>query len=158
MSLLGSLFRSSIGRKFLMAVTGVILIGFVIGHLIGNLQVFEHPDRINGYAAFLHQLGPLLWVVRIGLLVAVGLHIWAATMLTLENKRAREGNGPHTAKVWIRASLSSRAVRWTGYIVLAFVLYHLAHFSLGVVGGDHFKENLPRYTMMSDYRVAASRW
>ncbi|MSU70084.1 MAG: succinate dehydrogenase cytochrome b subunit [Opitutaceae bacterium] len=153
MSLLGNLFHSSIGRKFLMAITGVILIGFVIGHLAGNLQIFEHPDRINGYAAFLQQLGPLFWVVRSVLLVSVGLHIWAATMLTLENRRAR-GSAPDGVNTWIQASLASRAVRWTGYIVLAFVLYHLAHFSLGVVGGDHFKGVLHRYTMTSDYRVA----
>jgi len=154
MSLLGNLFRSSIGRKFLMAITGVILIGFVVGHLTGNLQIFEHPDRINGYAAFLHQLGPLLWVVRIGLLAAVAIHIWAATLLALENRRARDGNGPHTAKVWIQATLASRTIRWTGYIVLAFILYHLAQFTLGVVGRDQFKENLPLYTMTSDYRIA----
>ena len=66
-----SLFRSSIGRKFLMAVSGLILIGFVIGHLVGNLQVFSHPDHINGYAQFLHNLGPLLWVARAVIIVAV---------------------------------------------------------------------------------------
>ena len=134
-----------------MAVTGVILIGFVIGHLVGNLQIFQHPDHINGYAQFLHNLGPLLWVVRIILIVSVVIHIWAATMLSLENKRAR-GEQPGVKK-WIRASLASRAVRWTGYIVLAFLLYHLAEFTLGVTGKEHFKENLPRYAMTGDYRV-----
>jgi succinate dehydrogenase / fumarate reductase cytochrome b subunit len=137
-----------------MAVTGLILVGFVIGHLVGNLQIFEPPDHLNGYAAFLHQLGPLLWVARIVLLVSVGIHIWAATVLTVENRRARGGNGPGSAKQWIRAGLASRMVRWTGYIVLAFVLYHLAQFTLGVTGSDHFKENLPRYTMTADFRVA----
>ena len=137
-----------------MAVTGLIFVGFVIGHLVGNLQIFQHPDHINGYAAFLHQLGPLLWVARIILLVSVGLHIWAATVLALENKRARTGNGPNSAKQWIRATLASRLVRWTGYIVLAFVLYHLAHFTLGITGTAHFKENLPHYTMVDDYRIA----
>ena len=90
MNLVGSFFGSSIGRKILMAVTGVILIGFVVGHLVGNLQVFQDPDHLNGYAQFLHQLGPLLWVARIGLIMAVVIHIWAATVLTLENKKARE--------------------------------------------------------------------
>ena len=85
MNLVGSLFRSSIGRKILMAVTGLVLIGFVIGHLIGNLQVFQDPDHLNGYAQFLHQLGPLLWVARIGLIVAVIIHIWAGVALSLEN-------------------------------------------------------------------------
>ena len=154
MSLVGNLFSSSIGRKFLMAVTGLVLVGFVIGHLVCILQFFESPDHINGYAAFLHQLGPLLWVARIVLLLCVGLHIWAATVLTLENREARESNGPRSAKKWIRATLASRMVRWTGYVVLAFVLYHLAQFTLGVTGTAHFKENLPRYTMTADYRVA----
>jgi succinate dehydrogenase / fumarate reductase cytochrome b subunit len=154
MSLAGNLFHSSIGRKFLMALTGLILVGFVVGHLVGNLQIFQDPDHINGYAAFLHQMGPLLWVARIVLLISVGIHIWAATALALENKQARTGNGPATAKHWIQATLSSRFVRWTGYVVLAFVIYHLAQFTLGVAGSAQFKENLPRYVMAADYRVA----
>src|SRR6185295_384124 len=103
MNLAGSLFRSSIGRKMLMAVTGVILIGFVIGHLVGNLQIFQDPDHINGYAAFLHQMGPLLWVARIVLIAAVLIHIWAATVLTLENKKAR--GSEYGFKHTIRATL-----------------------------------------------------
>jgi succinate dehydrogenase / fumarate reductase cytochrome b subunit len=153
MSPLGNLLRSSLGRKLIMALTGLVMVGFVVGHLVGNLQIFQSPDHLNGYAAFLHQLGPLLWVARIGLIVSVALHIWAATSLTLENKRAR-GNEPYAVKTWLRASLASRAVRWTGYIVLAFLIYHLAHFTLGVAGSDHFKSSLPAYTMQEDYRVA----
>lgn len=151
MSLLATLFRSSIGRKFLMAVTGIILIGFIVGHLVGNLQIFEHPDKINGYAQFLHQTGPLLWVARIGLLAAVVIHIWAATVLTLENKRAR-GEAYGAGKSWIRASLSSRYIRWTGYIVLAFIVYHLAHFTFGVTSPADFK-NEHTYLMQHDYAV-----
>jgi len=135
-----------------MAATGVILIGFIVGHLSGNLQIFEHPDHINGYAYFLRQLGPLLWVARIVLLAAVIIHIWAATALAHDNLRAR-GHPPYGAKTWIQASFSSRYVRWTGYIVLAFVLYHLAHFSFGLVQSRTYKDNLPPYTMAGDYRV-----
>jgi succinate dehydrogenase / fumarate reductase cytochrome b subunit len=153
MSLPAHLFRSSIGRKFIMAATGLILIGFVTLHLAGNLQIFEPPDHLNGYAAFLHQLGPLLWVARAVLLASVGLHVWAATALTLENRSAR-GPGPHRAKVWIQASLASRAVRWTGYIVLAFVFYHLAQFTVGWAQPAAFKENLAKYTMTGDFRIA----
>ena len=152
MNLVGSLFRSSIGRKILMAVTGVILIGFVVGHLAGNLQVFQDPDHLNGYAQFLHQLGPLLWVARIGLIVSAVLHIWAATVLTLENKKAR--GGEYGFKHTIQATLASRAMRWTGYIVLAFLFYHLAHFTFGGAQSATFKENLKHYTMAGDYRVA----
>ena len=153
MNLVGSFFRSSIGRKILMAVTGLILIGFVIGHLVGNLQVFQDPDHLNGYAQFLHQLGPLLWVARIGLLIAVVIHIWAATVLTLENKQAR-GPEAYGFKHTIRATLASRTMRLTGYVVLAFILYHLAHFTFGAAQAGTFKANLPAYTMQQDYSVA----
>ncbi len=152
MNLVGSLFCSSIGRKILMAVTGLILIGFVVGHLVGNLQIFQEPDHINGYGQFLHSLGALLWVARIVIIVSVVLHIWAATVLTLENKQARGTD--YGFKHTIQATLSSRAMRWTGYIVLAFLLYHLAHFTLGLAQTGTYKENLPHYTMVGDYRVA----
>jgi succinate dehydrogenase / fumarate reductase cytochrome b subunit len=135
-----------------MAVTGVVLVFFIVGHLAGNLQIFLPPDHINGYAYFLRQLGPLLWVVRLMLLASVTLHIWAATALALENRAAR-GHQPYGVKTWIQASFASRYVRWTGYIVLAFVFYHLAQFSFGFAQPASFKENLPPYTMAGDYRV-----
>src|SRR5688500_6980614 len=156
MNLVGSLFGSSIGRKILMAVTGLILIGFVVGHLVGNLQVFQHPDHITGYAAFLRQLGPTLWIARIVLIVAVLIHVWAATVLTLENKRAR-GSEPYGVKHTIRATLASRTMRITGYVVLAFLIYHLAHFTWGWAQQETFKETLAQqhgpYVMQDDYRV-----
>jgi succinate dehydrogenase / fumarate reductase cytochrome b subunit len=136
-----------------MAVTGLILVGFVVGHLVGNLQVFQDPDHLNGYAQFLHQLGPLLWVARIGLLAAVGIHIWAAAVLTIENTKAR-GPEAYGVKHTIRATLSSRTMRLTGLVVLAFLIYHLAHFTLGAAGTATFKDNLPSYTLQHDYRVA----
>lgn len=153
MSLLGNLFRSSIGRKFLMAVSGLILVGFVIGHLVGNLQIFSHPDKINGYAQFLHDLGPLLWVARISLIVAVVIHVWLAVVLTLENRKAR-GVNDYGVKNTIRATLASRSMRLTGFVVLAFIVYHLAHFTLGGVQSENFKGNLPLYTLQHDYYVA----
>ena len=135
-----------------MAVTGVILTGFVVGHLVGNLQIFAEPDHINGYGAFLHQLGPLLWVARIVLIASALLHIWAATVLTLENHAARDVKYgvAHT----LRATLSSRLMRVSGVVVLAFLLYHLAHFTLGFTQVATFKESLPHYTLTSDFRVA----
>src|SRR5690349_17138538 len=111
-----NLFRSSIGRKILMAVTGVLLIAWVVGHLVGNLQVFSGPDKLNGYAHFLHSLGPILWIERLMLLALVVIHIWAATVLTLENHAARDV--PYSVKHTIRATLASRTMRWTGYVVL----------------------------------------
>ncbi len=147
-----NIFRSTIGRKILMAVTGLILIGFVVGHLVGNLQVFSGPDKLNGYAHFLQSLGPLLWTARIGLLVAVGIHIWAATVLTLENHAARDV--AYSVKHTIRATLASRLMRWTGYVVAAFVVYHLAHFTLGVAQAATFKTHLAPYTMTAEYHIA----
>jgi succinate dehydrogenase / fumarate reductase, cytochrome b subunit len=152
MDLLRNLFGSTIGRKLIMAVTGVVLIGFVVGHLVGNLQVFEDPDRINGYSHFLQSLGAALWAARIILLVCVGLHIWAATVLALQDRRAG-GDHPYAVKKWIQATVASRYMRWTGYIVLAFILYHLAQFTLGIAQPGSFKANIAHYTMRSDYHI-----
>lgn len=149
----GSFFCSSIGRKILMAVSGLVLIGFVVGHLVGNLQVFQGPDHLNGYAAFLRQLGPTLWAARLVIIAAAVIHVWAATVLTLENRAAR-GPEPYGVKHTIRATLASRTMRLTGYVVLAFVIYHLAHFTWGWAQSDTFKENLKHYTLQSDYRFA----
>ncbi|HEY1793876.1 MAG TPA: succinate dehydrogenase cytochrome b subunit [Opitutaceae bacterium] len=152
MDLARNIFGSTIGRKLIMAVTGVVLIAFVVGHLVGNLQVFEDPDRINGYAHLLQSLGPALWAARIILLACVVLHIWAGTTLAIEDRRARGGQ-PYERNRWIRATVASRYMRWTGYVVLAFILYHLAQFTLGVAQPATFKANLPAYTMRGDYHV-----
>ena len=136
-----------------MAVSGLVLVGFVIGHLVGNLQIFSHPDKINGYAQFLHNLGPTLWAARIGLLLAAGIHIWAAVVLTLENQRAR-GGSRYSAKHTIRATLASRTMRLTGLVVLAFIIYHLLHFTLGGVQKETFKASLPPYVLTEAYHVA----
>ncbi len=152
MDFVRNLFGSTIGKKLIMAATGLVLIGFVTGHLVGNLQVFEDPDRINGYAHFLQSLGPALWAVRLVLLACVALHIWAATVLALESRNAR-GDEPYAVKRWIQAAFASRYMRWTGYIVFFFILYHLAQFTVGVAQPETFKANLPHYTMRGDYHV-----
>jgi succinate dehydrogenase / fumarate reductase, cytochrome b subunit len=151
MSLIGNLFSSSIGRKFIMAITGLVLVGFVFGHLVGNLQIFLSPDHINGYAHFLQGLGPVLWIVRLVLLVAVGLHIWAAVVLTMESRAAR-GPAEYGVKKWLRATWASRAMRWTGVIVFFFILYHLAHFTIGLPGDANYKGALPEWTMQGDFK------
>ena len=148
MSLIGNLFTSSIGRKFIMAITGLVLVGFVFGHLVGNLQIFLSPDHINGYAHFLQGLGPALWLVRLVLLVAVGLHIWAAVVLTMESRAAR-GPNDYGVKKWLKATWASRAMRWSGVIVFFFILYHLAHFTLGIADHETFKSNF-NWTMHHD--------
>ena len=152
MNLAGRLFRTTIGRKLLMAVSGLVLIVFVVAHLVGNLQVFEHPDRINGYAQFLQTLGPVLWIERLGLLACAGIHIWAATVLALADRRAR-GDHPYRVNTWLQATVASRYMRWTGAVVLAFIIYHLAQFTIGAAQPAAFKANLPSYTMAGDYHV-----
>ncbi|HEX2099631.1 MAG TPA: succinate dehydrogenase, partial [Candidatus Synoicihabitans sp.] len=152
MSLLRNLFTSSIGRKFLMAVTGLVLIGFVTGHLVGNLQVFSAPDQLNGYAHFLQSLGPTLWAMRLFLLACVVIHIWTGIALVLENRRAR-GAQPYGAKRFIRATLASRTMHLSGLVVLAFLVYHIAHFTIGLAGADTFKTALPEYRMTQEYHL-----
>jgi succinate dehydrogenase / fumarate reductase cytochrome b subunit len=151
MTLVGSLIRVSIGKKFLMAITGVLQIAFVTAHLIGNLQILGPPEKINGYSHFLQSLGPALWAVRLGLLACVIIHISIAVQLTLENRRARpeKYDFNHT----IQATLSSRTMRWTGVVVLAFVLFHLAQFTFGWAQADSFKGRLPEYTMAADFHL-----
>lgn len=134
-----------------MAVTGLILIGFVVGHLIGNLQIFSPADKINGYAEFLHSTGGTLWVARSILIIATLVHVWAAISLTRDNQRAR-GGPRYAVKHTIRATLASRTMRLTGFTVLAFVIFHLLHFTVGGVDAN-FKGNIPRYVLGADYHI-----
>jgi len=151
MSLLGNLFRSSIGRKFLMAVTGFILLLFVTGHLVGNLQIFAHPDHINGYAHFLQSLGPVLWLIRLVLLALVAVHVWAALTLSLESVSAR-GPEKYGVHKWLKAAVASRYMRHTGIVVGIFIVVHILHFTVGVVQAATFKTNLHEYVMTADFR------
>ncbi|HME88131.1 MAG TPA: succinate dehydrogenase cytochrome b subunit [Chthoniobacterales bacterium] len=119
--------HSSVGRKIIVAATGVILIVFVIGHLLGNLQIFLGPEWINGYSQHLRDLGPLLWLIRIVLLATVILHIYFTILLAIENRRARPE--PYRDRNYVKASWASRHMVASGLIVLAFIVYHLAHFT-----------------------------
>lgn len=130
MNHLSSFYRSSIGKKIIVAVTGLILIGFVVGHLLGNLQIFLGPDWINSYAEHLRELGPLLWLIRIFLLLTVVIHIYVTIKLAIDNRKARpEG---YAKKGYTKATFASRYMWLSGLLVLAFILYHLAHFTLRV--------------------------
>lgn len=120
--------RSSIGRKIIVALTGLVLLGFVIGHLLGNLQIFLGPDWINSYAEHLRALGPLLWLIRAFLLANVVLHIWFTIRLALENRRARPEN--YAEKHYTKATFASRYMWLSGLVVLAFIIYHIAHFTV----------------------------
>jgi len=111
----------------IVAVTGVILILFVIGHLLGNLQIFLGPEWINAYSQHLRDLGPLLWFVRIFLLISVILHIYFTILLAIENRRARPES--YRERNYVKASWASRHMIVSGLVVLAFIIFHLLHFT-----------------------------
>jgi succinate dehydrogenase / fumarate reductase cytochrome b subunit len=123
--------RSSVGRKMIVAATGLILILFVIGHLLGNLQIFLGPAWINSYAEHLRQLGPFLWVIRGALLIVVLLHIYYTIRLAIENRRARPER--YRRKDIVKATLASRTMVMSGLILLAFIIYHLLQFSFRTI-------------------------
>ena len=126
----------------------MILFGFVIGHLVGNLQIFSPPEKINEYAHFLQSLGPVLWIVRFFLLAAVGLHIWMAVSLVLENKAARPKG--YANQRTLKASYASRTMRYSGLIVFFFIVYHILHFTVRSTHGDDMYPTV----MLHDEKVA----
>lgn len=128
MTSLGSLFTSSIGRKLLVAITGFVMVLFVTGHLLGNLQIFLPPARINAYAHTLESLGAGLWIVRFVLLACLVVHVWLTIDLTLENRAARAVQ--YDVQFTNRATLASRVMARTGIVVLAFIVFHLLHFTV----------------------------
>ncbi len=123
------LWQNSVGKKFLMAVTGIVLALYVVAHLIGNLQIFQGPEKIDAYAHFLHANPLLLWSARVVLLAAVVTHALAGTILTLAKNQARPI--PYTTQANIQASLPSRTMIWSGLLILAFVVYHVLNLTVG---------------------------
>jgi succinate dehydrogenase / fumarate reductase cytochrome b subunit len=136
-----TLLNSSVGKKIVMAVTGIVLSLFVLGHMAGNLQAFlpNGPEALDHYGAFLRELlhGTGIWFVRAGLLLAVGLHIWAYLGLTQRSWAAR----PQGYRVtdFEEATFASRSMRWTGPILAAFIVYHILHMTTGTLH-PHFVE------------------
>ncbi len=131
-----SFYRSAVGKKALMAVSGILLFGFVLGHMLGNLKLYQGADKLNHYAEWLREAGSpllphggLLWIARLVLLVAVAIHILAAYQLTMLSRRARPRD--YASRQVVQATYASRTMRWGGVILALFVLYHLAHFTWG---------------------------
>jgi len=124
-------YASMVGKKVVMGVTGLIGVGFVILHSLGNLLVFRGPDAINTYSRFLKGTGELLWTLRVILIVAVILHVIAAVQLTRQSRAARpigyERNKPQVA------TLASRTMRWGGALLLVFIVLHILHFTTGTI-------------------------
>src|SRR5690242_7490822 len=129
-------YRSTIGKKIIMATTGLIGVAFVIGHMAGNLQAFVGRDKLNAYGALLHgPLGELLWVVRIVLIVSVVLHVVMAYQLTMRARAARPiGYLKRDPQV---STWASRTMRWGGVLLLVFIILHILHFTTGQVDPAH---------------------
>ena len=143
---------ATVGKKVVMAVTGIILFGYVFIHMVGNLQAYMGPEALNHYGAFLRALvhGWALWAVRIVLLASVGLHIWAATALTLDNLKAR-GAG-YRQRTWVDSTFASRTMVWSGPILALFVIYHILHFTTGNVHPS-FVEGDVYHNFVAGFRV-----
>lgn len=132
-----ALFETSIGKKAVMAVTGLVMYGFVVGHLLGNLQVYMGPEQLNGYAVKLRELGPLLWSVRVTLLLSLVLHIWATLSLYYRNTW---GARPvrYEVREMTATNYAARTMWLGGPLILLFVIYHVAEFTFpGISMGAH---------------------
>ena len=127
--------KSNILSKFVVAITGIILVGFIIGHTLGNLLIFAGPEALNTYAIGLRDLGPTLWVVRIVLIIAAILHVITTINLVRQNKKIASGYKVSNYKA---STFSARFMGYAGLTILFFVLYHLAHFTLGFVDASTF--------------------
>jgi succinate dehydrogenase / fumarate reductase, cytochrome b subunit len=174
MSWFSDLYRSAVGKKAVMAVTGIILFGFVLVHMIGNLKLYEpgmycaardasgvciakEQPYLDAYGSFLRQVGApalpaegALWIARVVLLVSVLLHIWAAWQLTMMNRQARPRDYASTPKR--HTNYASRTMRWGGVIILLFVIYHLLDFTAGTLNPG-FQEGAVRRNMLASFSV-----
>ena len=132
MNRLWALWDSSVGKKAVMAGTGLVMLAYLITHVLANLLVFQGPAKINAYSKFLHGTGGALWAARAVLFAALVLHIVAALQLTRRRQAARPVGyaGGRTPQV---STLASRTIRWGGVLILGFLVYHILHFTLGTV-------------------------
>jgi succinate dehydrogenase / fumarate reductase cytochrome b subunit len=147
-----SFWSSSTGKKAVMGVTGAILFGFVTVHMLGNLQVFEGPEKLNAYGRFLRSAPELLWGVRAFLLIAVVLHIWASIELAVRKTAARPVS--YSRRDNIVSTYASRTMYWSGPILLAFIIFHLLHFTAGVVHpGADFVEGDVYHNVVAGFQV-----
>lgn len=147
MTWLRNFWDSTIGKKIVMAVTGLIGVGFVIGHMLGNLLVFQGAQAFNDYAHFLRSTGGALWAARAVLLVAVILHVIAALQLTRRANAARPvGYARREPQV---STLAARSIRWGGVLLLVFIVYHILHLTLGTVHPEFLEGDVYRNVLVA---------
>jgi succinate dehydrogenase / fumarate reductase cytochrome b subunit len=142
--------RSTIGKKVVMAVTGIVLVGYILAHVTANLLIFVGPSAIDGYAASLRTMPILLWGVRAVLLVSVVLHVVAAAQLAARARAARPT--PYHRLAPQTSSAASRTMRWGGVAILLFVVYHILHFTTGQAHPD-FIHLAPYHNVTTAFRV-----
>lgn len=141
-------YTSSIFRKVIVALSGVLLYAFIIFHLIGNLGIFGGQEAFNEYAHFLKSKPYLLWPSRLGLMFLFGVHIWFAAQLTLENREAKPDD--YAKDGTRKASFASQTMIWSGILIFAFLMFHLAHLTVGLILPEYFRstvivEGMPRH-------------
>jgi succinate dehydrogenase / fumarate reductase, cytochrome b subunit len=149
MSRLRLLWDSSVGKKVIMAVTGLIWLAYLITHVLANLLVFQGPVKINAYSAFLHGTGGALWAARLVLIAALLLHITAAVQLAARSREARPTGYAAGRKPQV-STFASRTIRWGGALILIFLVYHLLHFTVGTAHPD-FVEGDPYHNVASGF-------
>jgi succinate dehydrogenase / fumarate reductase cytochrome b subunit len=154
---LASLWRSTIGKKYVMAISGLIWFGYLIAHLWGNLKIYAGPQFLNDYGAFLRTVGEpffgfsqVLWLVRIVLIPAFILHVWAAVQLTTRDRASR----PHSYSVRknLESTIASRTMIWGGLFILLFVIYHVLDFTYGAVNPS-FEEGNIYHNVIASFRL-----
>lgn len=136
MSFTQRIFGSSLGRKYVMAISGALLLVFLVVHMSGNLLVLKGPDAFNEYGHFLKTHPQILWPARIGLLVLFVVHVYLGISLARENRQARPT--PYASKNTVQATLASRTMALTGLLILAYLIYHLLHFTIGTIQPQYF--------------------
>lgn len=128
--------EATVAKKVLVAITGIVLFGFVLIHMVGNIQLYQGPEKLNHYAELLQSMKPVLWTFRIVLLAAVGVHALFAILLWLRNRGARPV--AYENQRFVSATLTSRTMIWSGPLIGLFVVYHILHFTTGTFPPPHF--------------------
>lgn len=157
MTWLGNFYRSAIGKKAVMAGTGLILFGWIFAHMAGNLKLYLGPEHLNEYAHFLRTMGAplvpeaaLLWLSRIILLVVVVFHVHSAYALTIMNRESRPMG--YREREYVKGTYAARTMRWGGVIILLFVIYHLLHLTTGQAHHDFVPADV-YHNVVSGFRI-----
>jgi len=150
MNRLGLLWSSSVGKKVVMAVTGIIWVAYLVTHVLANLLVFQGPGRLNAYSAFLHGTGGALWGPRLVLIAALVVHVIAAAQLAGRGQEARPA-GYAAGRKHQTSTLAARTIRWGGALILLFLVYHVLHFTVGTAH-PNFVEGNPYQNVITGFR------